>query len=353
MGSASGRVAVFSIILVAAGFEEADKANAGAAACGSATIAALRSSSAPVNVDCSLTLSPEVVVQAPILLSGSRASGSIIDCQGSTIRSGTSDEVALTISSIRLEDGRWDVPRHIVIRNCAVQGAIRIAGMGVNGEAEPVRQSSSLPGHTARAQAAAPSDILLSDLRVTTRSAIPLYAGPGTTKLKVSGSKFAGTSGSVGIYLDAESADNAIEDNQFDLATTNREIIALDGSAHNTITGNSFENPIHGGIFLYRNCGEGGTIRHQASQYNVISRNTFRYHDDGLLSWWKTKPALWLGSRQGNRSYCFHDVARPFGSSLNSRDEAQHNVVSDNSIEGGSPSLIVDNDADNEITGNR
>ena len=353
MGSTARRIIAFSLILAGADLIETHRADATSDVCDAGTVAALQNSREPVPVGCSLTLSAAAVIRAPILLSGSQASGSIIDCRGGVINPGATDEVALTIASVRRKDRQWDAPRRIVIRNCILEGAIRVIGMGVNGEAEPVRQSSLSPGHTERAQAAAPSDILLTDLKVTTKSAIPLYAGPGTTKLTVSRSTFSGMSGSVGVYLDAESAENTIEDNHFDLTTKSREIIALDGSARNTITENTFKNPVHGGVFLYRNCGEGGTIRHQAPQYNTITRNVFHYRDQSLISWWTAKPALWLGSRQGNRSYCFHDAARPFGSSLNARDEAQHNVVSDNWIDGGSPSLIVDDDTDNQITGNR
>jgi hypothetical protein len=259
----------------------------------------------------------------------------------------------VTIASIHQSDGGWDAPKHISVRNCIIEGAIRVIGMGENGEAEPVRQSSLSVGHTERAQAAAPSDIELSDLKISTNGAIPLYAGPGTTKLTVTNSTFSGDSGSVGIYLDAESADNTITNNHFELVTKSREVIAVDGSARDVITGNTFDNPVHGGIFLYRNCGEGGTIRHQSPQRNTIGNNLFRYTDHGLTSWRTTKPAIWLGSRQGNRSYCVHDATRPFGSSLSSRDEATYNVVRDNRVEGGTTSLIVDNDEGNQVVGNR
>ena len=342
-----------AVVLIGASFPPLREAGAAPAACDAKTMSILESSTSPVVISCSLALEADTVIQTPIILSGSAASQSIIDCHGGTIRSNASDQVALTIASVHQSDGGWDVPKHIAIRHCRIEGGIRIIGMGENGEAELVRQSSLSVGHTARAQAAAPSDIMLSDLKIMTKGAIPLYVGPGSTKLTVANTTFSGKSGSVGIYLDAESAKNTISNDHFELATKSREIIALDGSADDVITENTFENPTHGGVFLYRNCGEGGTIRHQPPQHDTISNNFFRYTDHGLTSWWTTKPAIWLGSRQGNRSYCFHDVTRPFGSSLSSRDEAKYNLVRDNRMDGGSVSLIVDNDSENQIMGNR
>lgn len=328
-------------------------ANAGPAPCDAATIHALENSTQPVTIACSVTLKPGEQMRSPVIISGSAASGTLIDCKSGGIRPDAADEVALTIASVRRGRDEWDAPRHIVVRNCTIDGAIRIVGMGINGEAETVRLSSLSAGHTARAQAAAPSDISLSNLRIATRNAIPLYVGPGTTGLTVTGSTFSGNSGSVAIYLDAESGGNTIAGNDFKLTTSGRELIAVDGSAHNGISGNTFENATHGGIFLYRNCGEGGTIRHQPPEYNTISDNLFVYGDRSFMSWWATKPAVWLGSRQGGRSYCFHDAGHPFGSSLNSRDEARHNIVANNREKGGSPSLFVDDDADNKLVGNR
>jgi parallel beta-helix repeat protein len=158
---------------------------------------------------------------------------------------------------------------------------------------------------------------------------------------------FTGTSTSVAIYLDAESANNDIERNTFAVKTKSREQIAIDASANNRIVGNTFDNPLNGGIFLYRNCGEGGTIRHQAPQRNDIIGNTFRYENTG-----RPKPAVWLGSRQGDSRFCFNDPAYPFGSSLSSRDFAQYNSVTANRFTGGDPSLIVNNDAYNQVSDN-
>src|SRR5690606_13104846 len=128
--------------------------------------------------------------------------------------------------------------------------------------------SSIREGHTAREQKAAPTRILISNVEFEANGGIPLYLGPGTTHVTIENSKFTGICGSVAIYLDAESAHNIIRNNTFNIQTM-REIIAVDGSANNRIEGNRFNLVSHGGIYLYRNCGEGGTVRHQTPHGNV------------------------------------------------------------------------------------
>lgn len=303
----------------------------------------------PFELACDLSLGPHDTVRVPLVLSGSAASGVTLNCNGASLEGTAADMPALAIRSVRRDDGSWDAPRNIAVGNCVIRGALRIIGLGRNGEAKWVQRSSLQPGHTERAQAAAPSRIRLERLRFIADGDIPLYLGPGATRVKLVNSRLEGRTNSVAIYLDAESAGNVISGNDFSIVTKSREMIALDGSARNKITGNTFENPVNGGIFLYRNCGEGGTIRHQAPQGNVIAGNVFRYAGSAA----DEKPAVWLGSRQGDRSYCFVDAAHPFGSSLTPRDNAQFNTVTGNSLPGGNPSLILDDDRDNRISGNR
>jgi hypothetical protein len=303
---------------------------------------------APVPITCDLTLAATDVITMPILFSGSASSGSRLDCHGATLDGTVPAALAVLIQSVRRPDGSWDRPVDITIRNCIIKGEINIRGLGRNGEAELVRQSSLAPGHTQRAQAAAPSRIRLENITFVAQGNIPLYAGPGVTELTVENSRFTGTSRSVGLYLDAESARNRISGNLFDLRTLWRELLAVDGSAENRIENNRFENPISGGIFLYRNCGEGGTIRHQAPQHNVIANNIFHYRDVA-----GARPAIWLGSRQGNRFYCFLRPRAAFGSGLSADDEARYNTVTGNRLVGGGPNLILDQDENNLVSGNQ
>jgi len=273
-------------------------------------------------------------------LEGSGENGQVIDLQGGWLNEGKLTE--MLICSKEVEKG-WDVPKRITIRNGRIRGSIRIFGLGVNGEAPRVRESSHREGHTARAQAAAPRAILLEDLKIEADHRIPLYLGPGVTGVMVRNCTFTGWSASTTVYLDAESGGNRIHGCTFDVSS-GREVIAVDGSATNTIVGNRFFWVDYGGIYLYRNCGEGGTVRHQAPQGNVIEDNFFNMTDLRSGSY-----GVWLGSRQGLRSYCEDDVGYPFGSSIDNRDFADHNILRRNIFQPASDRGIRDDGADNRV----
>jgi hypothetical protein len=256
-----------------------------------------------------------------VVIEGRGASGTTIDCGGGWFNEGKCTE--LLIRSSKSAAG-WDRPERITIRNCRIHGSIRIMGMGRNGEAPEVRKSSIRPGHTGRAQAAAPTGIVIQNVIIEADGRIPLYLAPGVTGVTFENSHITGLSVSTGVYLDAESAGNVIRNNTFALRSL-REVIAVDGSAHNRIERNRFELPSFGGIYLYRNCGEGGTVRHQTPHDNVISNNRFGPASPRLFS-----RGIWLGSRNGRRSYCDLDAGYSFGSSADNRDFADHNVVTGN-----------------------
>jgi parallel beta-helix repeat protein len=266
--------------------------------------------------------------------------GRVIDLQGGWLNEGKLTEIV--ICSKEAEKG-WDVPERITIRNGRIRGSIRIFGLGVNGEAPKVRESSHREGHTSRAQAAAPRAILLEDLKIEADHRIPLYLGPGVTGVTVRNCTFTGWSASTTVYLDAESGGNRIEGCTFDVRS-GREVMAVDGSATNTIIGNRFLQTGYGGIYLYRNCGEGGTVRHQTPQGNVIENNFFNIKDLRSGSY-----GIWLGSRQGRRSYCEEDAGYPFGSSIDNRDFADHNILHGNIFQPDSARAIRDDGADNRV----
>ena len=312
--------------------------------------------SATVEIDCDLTLSADDVITKRIVFSGEGASGASLDCQGATLDGGrgtlNSGKPMIFIRSLaprrgEAKTGAWSAPSGISVRNCTIKGAIRLQGLGTNGQAKEVQRSSLNPDHTAHAQASAPSDITLSELKFIADGRVPLYLGPGVTGVRVEASTFTGESNGPALYLDAESAGNTITANTFAVASK-REQIAIDGSANNTISGNRFDDVGSGGVFLYRNCGEGGTIRHQKPQHNVISGNTFRYRGMAFLA----KPAVWLNSRGGTQRYCFRDPDHPYGSSLSSQDFAQFNTVTGNRLIGGGQSMIRNADPSNVISDN-
>ena len=273
-------------------------------------------------------------------LEGSGDNGRVIDLQGGWMNEGKLTE--LVIRSKEVEKG-WAVPERITIRNGRIRGSIRIYGLGVNGEAAKVRESSHREGHTARAQAAAPRAILLEDLQIEADHRIPLYLGPGVTGVTVRNCTFTGWSASTTVYLDAESGGNRIEGCTFDVRS-GREVMAVDGSATNIITENRFLQTPFGGIYLYRNCGEGGTVRHQAPQGNVIENNLFNMKNQRSGSY-----GIWLASRQGRRSYCEDDAGYPFGSSIDNRDFADHNTLHGNIFQPTSDRAIRDDGSSNEV----
>ena len=172
-------------------------------------------------------------------------------------------------------------------------------------------------------QGAAPSHIELDRVTIVGTGSIPLYVGPGVTRLSLTNSTLTGLSDATALYLDAESADNRIENNAIAVGTR-REAVAIDGSARNRITGNRFDLKGRPGVFLYRNCGERGVIRHQTPSDNQITDNVF----SGAA---RLRPQLVVvGAREGRRSYCGEDRGYPFGSSADDGDRATNNVVARN-----------------------
>ena len=253
----------------------------------------------------------------------------IIDCNGGTYNKGKVTELQILADNV-------------TIKRCKVNGSIRTIGLGHNGEAPGVKVSSTRLGHTERVQAAAPKNTVLYAVTIIGHGRIPLYLGPGTTKFTMYDSTIKGRSDSVALYLDAESSFNVIRNNTFDITGANREIIAVDGSADNQLIANKIKRAPNGGIYLYRNCGEGGTVRHQPPQHNFIAGNSFNLTG---LQW--SAYGIWLGSRDGGRLYCNEDAGLPFGSSKDDSDFADNNIVRDN-VFTGSLRTIRDNGTNNK-----
>ncbi|QLL66276.1 right-handed parallel beta-helix repeat-containing protein (plasmid) [Sinorhizobium mexicanum] len=321
-------------------------------ACGADVQAKLKAPGAnAVSLDCSIRLSSADVVTHALVFEGAAASGSVLDCGGGTIdvSAGTSrkQKTAVVVRSSKAGSGAWSAPSNVTIRNCRINGFVRIYGLGENANGETMKASSLNANHTAFAQASAPKNVRLENVTFKAPDGIPIYIGPGVTGAALVDSRIDGKSTSVAVYLDAESANNTISNNVFGISTESRELIAIDGSANNRIANNTFDHPENGGIFVYRNCGEGGVIRHQKPEFNQITGNTFRYGSAFL-----TQPAVWLNSRNGNRNYCSDEPASPFGSAASNLDFARHNIVRDNKLVGGSESLIRNDDTTNDVGAN-
>lgn len=286
------------------------------------------------------------------------ASNTVIDGQGHFFNDGKITE--LLIQSKKIGTTSWAQTQNVTIKNCIIRGGIRIIGMGRNGEAADVKASSISLGHTERAQAAAPTKITLSNVIIETHQGMTLlYAAPGTTYLTVENSVFQGENTGSGpiVYLDAESGYNVFRNNTFNAKST-REVVACDGSAYNLFEGNAFNIITQGGIYLYRNCGEKGTVRHQTPHHNTIRNNTFNLQNLVLEQFWgyliipKKNYGVWLGSRNGGKNYCGADAGYNFGSSIDDRDFADNNVVTNNVFQNNAQRWYVNDTGTNNQVSN-
>lgn len=283
-------------------------------------------STQPYRLTCQADLSG-VDIRRRVLIEGAEGSGASLDCGGGTIRApGPATTAAPTLAVwSRREGDRWSRPVDVTIRNCTVVGNVRIWAMGAGGSMRDLLASSRTAGHTQAAQSAAPIRVTLDRVRFEGVGTIPLYVGPGVTRTTVTRSRFVGRSTSTAVYLDAESAGALIQDNDFDIRT-GRELIAVDGSGANRIVGNRLALHGKGGVFLYRNCGEDGVIRHQTPSYNQITDNLF------TGAGWLRPRAVVIGSREGGRRYCGDDRGWPFGSSADDGDGATGNLAARNVV---------------------
>lgn len=325
----------------------------GATVCSQSFMNSMKSdSTATLNLSCSATLSANDTLKRMILIQGAETNGLTLDCNGATINAGSGTALLIRARKYTLNGAdAWSRPEDITIKNCHIMGQVVLTGLQGDGRPnDALYLSSRLDGnHTARAQAAAPTRVTFDHVSVTAQGEIPIYLQSGVTYFTLQNSTLNGNSNGPGMYLDSESAFNVLKNNIFQVATGNREQIAIDGSAHNTITGNFISGLDNGGIFLYRNCGERGMIRHQTPSYNVIINNFFDYQN-----YHGSNPAINVASRNGNRRYCGDDNGFPWGSSANNNDLARNNVVAENQMRQRSPSDSISvNDSPNLIIDNQ
>ena len=330
-----------------------------------------------VTIDCNLTLDPRYPITKRMIFEGPSASGVTLDCNGTKIDcgkprsvnyNGDMIEVRSTYTDGFIDNKKiriWHRPEKITIKNCLIKGSVRIWGMSKNGEGSGseyptgkfvrinnrkievegnfFKESSRSLNHEIRARNNAPTNIVLDHVTISGVNRNPVYFAPGVTNCKLVNSEINGKSEKVGIYLDAESAYNTIENNLIHVSTEEDGFwaktfgynrgwpqVAIDGSSWNKIIGNEFGELRNGGIYLYRNCGEGGVIRHTRPEHNEINNNTFLYkHYTGL------NPAIYLNSRdygwkERDFGHCGADEGKPFGSSISNKDHAQYNIIKQN-----------------------
>lgn len=157
-------------------------------------------------------------------------------------------------------------------------------------------------------------------------------------------------SGTVGLYLEFGSRHNSIEnsvfvDNGYRTFKPNREAIAVDSSAFNTIKNNQFIHNGAGAIHLYRNCFEHANDpsrsnhfkRTQSAQDNIIEGNTFRDEPVGV----------WVASRQSRNLKGFECGAYPLAQTAFASyhlDSAKNNKIIGNRFVNVDTGIIVEDD---------
>jgi parallel beta-helix repeat protein len=245
--------------------------------------------------------------------------------------------------------------RDIVIRNGTIKGEIRLRPFDLG-------DSHTRPRHTERAREAAPSGVTIRNITFDTDgSTHQLYLGPGATGSRVLNCNFIGKSLGPSVYLSPEGGHHTIRNCEFAAETgARREVLSVDGSEDNLIAENNFQRCTWGGIYVYRNCGEDGRVRHQKPQNNTISDNRFNLSGMQIIrisnqsghqgSFFFVPHGIILGSRQGDSSYCDLDNMYDIGSGKSDLDYARNNTVVDNKFKGDwFRRHILDNDKNNIV----
>lgn len=294
-------------------------------------------------IDCSLTLprprlpNVRLVITKRLVFEGPSASDAIVECNGATINGGPrtfnfDPRFAGTMVEIRSKEvkdsttgagtGRWLRPENITLRNCNIIGSVIVFAF-----------SGSVPENTTDTvrffRSSAPRNIVFDNVTITglglpcaelSTSCNLLYLHGGVSFFEMRNSEIKGVTSekAVNVYLDDMSFRNTFRNNIIHAATKSREVMALDGSSENVIINNRFGVSNHGGIYLYRNCGEGGSRRLGTPSSNTIVNNVFFHH-------MFTSPSIHVASRNGRSTKTVPCPPKFF-------DSARFNVVMQNQI---------------------
>lgn len=303
-----------------------------------------------VLVDCSLNLTNVNIRKR--LKFNSHSSNMGVVCSNSNLNGG------IIISN---EGGQ--APHDISIEGCKINGTVSVTSMNLF---ERICASRDVAHFVDNIRNAAPKKITLKKVTIENHNSDSfIFLQGGVSEFKLIDSTLLGsTKKNSVIYLDHESHHNTFIGNKFHVKTGEREIIAVDGSSYNLFMNNYFSGLNHGGIYLYRNCGQppcfkredncrlttnkgNGIIRHRPPVENQFINNIFYYN-----VYTGSNPAIYIGSRNGRSragsypSYCEDDVKMgfcpgeenahgeryTFGSSGNNHDFARYNVVMQNQI---------------------
>lgn len=150
----------------------------------------------------------------------------------------------------------------------------------------------------------------------------------------------------LGVYLEAGTWSAHLDDVTI-TGTRDREAIALDSSQHDVIENSHFDDNPHGGIYLYKNCGEtNGQVcpirRPLFASYNTIRNNDFRGGSDVVVASRQFRRYTLFGSCIGIDYYGYW------------RDHADYNSIYGNHFHDGTKLDVQDSDNavwDNEFDG--
>lgn len=304
------------------------------------------------------------VVNALLNIQGSLLSGQTFDCKQAQLKGGLLINSAKTGQLDADGDPVFDPPKNITFINCNITSPVVLSGMG--SAPDPVIRTASRRGNPAayvkKIRANAPSGITINQSHIQ-HAGHQIYLSPGVNRFSLLNSVIEGSVESNGqaLYLETETSGNFIMGNTFNVKTGFREQIAVDGSSNNTIVNNKFLSMAHGGIGLYRNCGEGGTVRITGPINNSITNNIFIYDNVAQatehsgnnagslgspfsLSQPTYSTAVMAGMRDGlpnwfrlykwvlPADHCPLDAGLSYGSSISDYDHVRNNGIRDNQV---------------------
>lgn len=229
------------------------------------------------------TLSPHCVYKEAVIITSSNTT---LDCRGAVLEGDNQRPFGILINS------KGKPLSAVTVRNCKVRNFTH-SGIRITSD---IAANKLSPNHEENYRRT-PTRITLENVEVTGSGRVGIYFDSYVTKSVLKDSLVA-NSGGAGIYLEQSSKNNRIIKNKiFKNGTSSdkpeREGLAIDSSAENTIERNEFSNNGLGGVFLYKNCGEKfstgkSVIRWQHSDNNFIKNNVFK----------NEKVGVWVASRQ-------------------------------------------------------
>ncbi len=313
-----------------------------------------------VTIDCYITLSSSDLITKLVRFIGSDSSGVTFDCNGARIFplqpliSSHSLRVATKITTVNGVEV-YDRPENITIKNCDVYGTVRIHGSGYNPNDLNDYKNNAGPDWVLDVRNTSARNVTFDNVDITNYwHKDALYFGEGVTYITYKNSRIFNQTQGVAVYFGFETAYNTLENNEiYNRSSNDREIVAVDASEYNVITRNWLDGVNNGGIYLYRNCGEGGAVKYTGPRHNEISHNMLYYKNYS-----GSNPGIYVGERTGvNISFCNLDAGWSWdisdvpsslawdsdweSSSSDDRDFARFNDVEDNRFCNRNPSSYI------------